>query len=106
MKRLIQFFVKHAILANLLMLLIIGTGLMALYNLPSTLFPKQDPDFIAIQSAYPGASAREVEEGIVLKVEENLKGITGIKQVRSESAENMGTIMVELYPNADAQKVH
>jgi multidrug efflux pump subunit AcrB len=48
-----------------------------------------------VQVVYPGASAAEIEEGIVAKIEENLKGISGLDQVKSVCSENAGTISIE-----------
>ncbi|MGM0589368.1 MAG: efflux RND transporter permease subunit [Bacteroidota bacterium] len=106
MRKLIHYFVTYEVLANLILLLLIGSGVFALFNLQSTLFPKQDPKFVVVQATYPGASPQEIEESIVLKVEENLEGISGIKRVRSESQEHNGTIRIELESNVNAYEVH
>ncbi|MBT8221760.1 MAG: efflux RND transporter permease subunit, partial [Eudoraea sp.] len=50
---------------------------------------------------YPGASPQEVEEGIVLKIEDNLKGLEGVDRVTSTSRENSGTINVEIEKGRD-----
>ncbi|MEM9687195.1 MAG: efflux RND transporter permease subunit, partial [Bacteroidota bacterium] len=60
---------------------------------------------IIIEATYPGASPAEVEEGIVLKIEENLKSVTGIDRVTSSSSENVGVITVELETDQNADLV-
>ncbi len=55
-----------------------------------------DSQNISINLTYPGASPQEMEEGIVLKIEDNLKGIIGVDRVTSVSRENCATINVEI----------
>lgn len=70
---------------------LIGGGLMK-----STFFPENPSRNIAIQIIFPGASPEEIEEGVVAKIEENLKGVTGIERVTSVSSENSGSINIEV----------
>lgn len=55
-----------------------------------------------IQASYPGASPEEIEEGIVTKIEDNLKGVTGIERITSVSRENSCSISVRILANYDA----
>ena len=61
---------------------------------------------MTITVAYPGASPEEVERGIVLAVEENVRGIEGVKKVTSKASEGSAWIQAELEEGADAQKVY
>ena len=70
-------------------------GISGVLALKSSFFPLIDSKFISIKAIYPGASPQEVEEGVIYKIEENLKGVTGIVRVTSTSRENSGTILVE-----------
>ena len=105
MKQVIKFFVKNELLVNLGIALITLLGVLMASRMNSSFFPKQDEKFIIIEATYPGASPREVEEGIVLKIEENLKGVTGIDRVTSTSQENSASIQVELELRKDADLV-
>jgi multidrug efflux pump subunit AcrB len=51
---------------------------------------------ISINVIYPGASPQEMEEGIILKIEDNLKGIVGIDRFTSTSKENSANILIEV----------
>lgn len=102
MKRLIVFFAKNSLLVNLGMLLVVFFGIVMLSRMNSSFFPKVAEKYIIIESTYPGAAPREVEEGIVLKIEENLKSVSGIDRVTSTSSENFATITVELNNGVDA----
>lgn len=70
-------------------------GVVAFFNLRSSFFPQFESEIIRVSAIYPGASPQEVEEGIVLKIEENLQGITGIDRVSSVSSENIANITIE-----------
>jgi len=50
---------------------------------------------------YPGASPQEIEEGVVLKIEDNLKGLVGVDRVTSKSSENTAIITVETLKGHD-----
>ncbi len=95
MRSLIRYFVRYNLTGDLLMLAILVSGYVGLTNLSSNFFPVTESKQIQIQVVYPGASAAEIEEGIVAKIEENLKGISGLDQVKSVCSENAGTISIE-----------
>ena len=105
MKKIIRYLVKHEVLVNLSILLILIFGLIALSKLGSSFFPERETQFIIVEATFPGASPEEVEKGIVLKIEENLQGITGIEQVKSTSQESFANIQVELLAKADENVV-
>ena len=54
---------------------------------------------------YPGASPSEIEEGIVAKIEEEVKSITGIKKIQSVSSENFGSVTITLERGFDLDKL-
>ena len=56
---------------------------------------------IMVTAMYPGASPQEIEQGIILKIEDNLKGISGIDNIRSVSRENVGTVTVAVLSGYD-----
>ena len=73
-----------------------GLGLAGVSNLKSSFFPLIESRNISINVIYPGASPQEMEEGIVLKIEDNLKGIVGIDRFTSTSRENSANILIEV----------
>ena len=104
MSKLIQYFIKHSIITNWVMLVICFAGIFALLNLEKRINPKMEIDEISINIPYPGASAVEVEEGIIIKIEESLRGIEGIEKVYSTSQDNYGYLNVEVAPGYDMNK--
>ncbi len=97
MEKLIRFFIRYPVSGDTLLVLICIFGLFGLRGLKTTFFPEVESRIIAIQVVYPGASPEEMEQGVTLKIEDNLKGITGIERVTSVSSENSANIDVEVY---------
>jgi len=101
MRRVINFFVKHVVLVNLSILVILFFGVLAAFNLSSTFFPEQQPRFINVQAVYPGASPIEMEESIVLKIEDNVKAVDGVKEITSRTEEDRTTVTIEIETGID-----
>ena len=104
MKPIIAWFANNHVAANLMMGLIILAGLVALPSMPKKSFPDIDIPVISITVPYLGAAPEEVEEGVCIRIEEELEGIEGVKQIRSNANEGMCTVSVELYESADQSK--
>jgi multidrug efflux pump subunit AcrB len=100
----VQYFIKHSVVTNWIMLIICIAGIFALSNLNKRVNPKFIIEEVEIDVPFPGASALEVEEGIVVKIEEALRGMEGIEKIRSTSADNWGSITVEISEGYDMNK--
>lgn len=96
MRKLIAYFIKYHVAVNIFLLGFLVFGILGIMSLKSSFFPLVESKIININVTYPGASPQEIEEGIVLKIEDNLKGLKGIDRVTSISRENSGTITVEI----------
>lgn len=96
MKSIISYFIKYHVAVDVFIFAFVIFGIFGVSSLRSSYFPLVDSKNIVITVTYPGASPQEVEEGIVLKIEDNLKGLEGIDRVTSTSRENSGSINVEI----------
>ncbi len=96
MRKVISYFIKFPVAVNIFIFAFIGFGLAGALSMKSSFFPLVESRNISINLTYPGASPQEMEEGVVLKIEDNLKGIVGIDRVTSVSRENSATINVEI----------
>jgi multidrug efflux pump subunit AcrB len=76
-------------------------GIFGYFQMKTTFFPEIESRLITIQCIYPGSSPEEIEEGVINKIEENLKGLTGIERVTSVSSENAGNVNVEVLKGYD-----
>src|SRR5210317_1605936 len=104
MKPIIAWFARNHVAANRLMGLIVLAGLVSLPQMPMKAFPDIDIPIISISVPYLGAAPQEVEEGVCVRIEEELEGIEGVKQIRSNASEGLCSVQVELFESADESK--
>jgi multidrug efflux pump subunit AcrB len=96
MKKIITYFIKYPVAVNVIIIAFFAFGILGAISMKSSFFPLVDSQLIRISLAYPGASPAEMEEGVVLKIEDNLKGIVGVERVTSVSRENAASVNVEV----------
>jgi len=95
-KRAIEWFATNHVAANLIMFLLIVGGLSSLPSIHQKIFPDINIEVIAIGVPYLGAAPEEVEEGVCIRIEEEIQGIEGIEQIRSSAAEGACGVSAEL----------
>ena len=101
MRKIISYFIRYHVAVDVIVIAFIAFGIYGAISLKSSFFPLADSKNISISVVYPGASPLEIEEGVVLKIEDNLKGLEGIDRVTSTSSENSGNINVEIEKGKD-----
>ena len=105
MKGGIAWFARNPVAANLMMIFIIMSGLIATRAVKEEIFPEIELDRVSINVPYLGAAPEEVESGVILRIEEAIQGIDGIKEIQSTASEGSASVMVELELGADARRV-
>ncbi len=80
-----QFFISRPILAWVFALFISIAGIIALPFLPIAQYPKVAPPQLTISTSYPGASPREIYQGVTRLIEEELNGVAGMMYFESTS---------------------
>ncbi len=105
MRGLTAYFIKYPVAVNTVMVLIFIFGYFGLKGTRSSLFPETESRILQVQVIYPGASPEEVEEGVVLRIEDDVKGVTGVERISSVSQENGGIITVEVIKGQDVDAV-
>ncbi len=105
MTKIVELFVRYKVWTNVVMFSVFIFGIIGALSLRYSFFPEIQPDIVTIQVVYPGASPEEVEEGVVLKIEENVEGLDDVERVTSVSRENIGIVTVEATRGADMEKV-
>ncbi|MCF8234902.1 MAG: efflux RND transporter permease subunit [Bacteroidales bacterium] len=94
MRKLVATFVKYPFYANIIIAIILIGGTFSLLNMKKSFFPDRKTTEIIVNVFYPGASPKEMEEGITTRVEEAIRGIVGIKEVNSTSSENFSSTVI------------
>ncbi|HKK99648.1 MAG TPA: efflux RND transporter permease subunit [Desulfotignum sp.] len=93
--------VDHRVSVNLIMVFVIAAGLFTVLHMKREMFPQFSLDMIHIAVPYPGASPEEVEEGICIKIEEQLKSLEDIKAMYATALEGHGAVTIELFAGTD-----
>jgi multidrug efflux pump subunit AcrB len=105
MRALGKWSIRNNVTINLTMIFIIVAGMFTVVKMRREMFPQFSLDLIHVGVVYPGSSPAEVEEGICIKIEENIEGIEGIDRMISTASEGFGEVLVELTADADARRV-
>ncbi|GMN07079.1 efflux RND transporter permease subunit [Croceitalea sp. MTPC5] len=105
MKKFLAYFIKYPVAVNIFIVGFLIFGFLGYQKMNSSFFPLANAKTIQISVTYPGASPEEVEEGIIEKIERNLKGVTGIDRVSSVSQENRGTVTIETLSGFDVNLI-
>lgn len=101
MKKTIDFFIRYPKMVNLGLFLIVLLGLISFSQVQYTLDPDEKPKKIFVDITLRGASPVEIEERIISRIEENLRGVNGVDRYTSVSGENTGRVTVELFETTD-----
>lgn len=105
MQKVIEYFIKYPVAVRVFIIFFVLFGFLGFFSMKSSFFPLTDSEIVTISAVYPGASPQEIEEGVVVKIEDNLKGLIGVDRVTSVSRENSATITVEKLKDADIDVV-
>ncbi len=102
----IAWMVHNPVAANLLMVVLLVGGFLSLKSIKQEVFPDFELDTVSVTVPYPGASPEEVERGIVLAVEEAVRGLDGVDRVMATAREGAGMVVIEMLTGAERQKVY
>ncbi len=102
---LISWFARNSVAANLLMFILLVGGLYSTFTIKKEAQPKIATNIVTVNMPFLGASPEDVEEGILIKVEEAIQDIEGIKEIISTARRGSGTVSIEVMPEYDVQDV-
>jgi multidrug efflux pump subunit AcrB len=94
-------FARHRVAANLLMIIMLLSGALALTKLNVQFFPNFELDQITVSTLWSGANSEDVESGLTNPLEQRLRSIDRLKQMTSTSATGTSGISLELEEDAD-----
>jgi len=101
----IAWMARNPVAANLLMAVLLAGGFFVTMGIRQEVFPEFEIDTVVVTIPYPGASPTDVENGVLLAVEEQVRGIDGVDRVTSVAREGSGTVAAELLIGANKDKV-
>lgn len=83
-----QFFIERPVLSNVIALVMMFLGVVALAVLPVSQFPSITPPTVVVTAYYPGASAQTVIDKVALPIELQVNGVAGMLYMQSSSTDN------------------
>jgi len=104
-KGIIAWFAANHVAANLLMILIVVGGLITVGTIRQETNPALELNMIQVRVPYLGAAPQEVEEGVILKIEDAIQDLVGIKKIRSRASEGSGNVTIEVFPDTDVNQL-
>jgi len=100
MKAIISFLVNRGLVVNLISVFLLALGLYSMVSINREAFPNVNLDIIQVDTHYPGASPKEVEQLIITPIEQELRVLNGIDKMISMSFPGSGRVTLELDPDA------
>lgn len=94
-------FAQHKVAANLLMMMMLIVGLYGLSKLNRQFFPTFATDFISVRVIWPGAGAEDVSRSITTPLEQELRNLDNVKEMRSTSSRGFSHVVVEYNEGTD-----
>ena len=101
MQKLIAWFARNRVAANLLMLVIVAGGFASISRLVMEVFPELEIQTVIVSVSYPGSTPEEVEETICVPIEEAVHDLDGVERITSKAVENKGTVTIEAEADKD-----
>jgi len=93
--------VHRRIVVGVLILLIVVAGSSAYVTLPREAEPDVPVPYVLVTTAYEGVAPQDIETAVSIKIENELSGLKGLKEMTSKSAEGVSTVILEFEPDVD-----
>jgi HAE1 family hydrophobic/amphiphilic exporter-1 len=93
--------VKKPITTALIFIGVAIVGLYSLTRLAVDLFPKIETNALTVITAYPGASASDIEINVTRPMEDALNTVENLKKITSQSRDNMSLVTLEFEYGSD-----
>jgi multidrug efflux pump subunit AcrB len=97
----INWFARNHVAANLLMACLLVGGTYTAFTIKKESRPTIETNMITINMVFRGAAPQDVEEGIIVKIEEAIQDLEGIKEITSSARRGLGTVQVEVEEDYD-----
>ncbi|OGV49334.1 MAG: multidrug efflux RND transporter permease, partial [Lentisphaerae bacterium GWF2_44_16] len=97
----LQFFINRPIFAWVIAIIIMLSGILAIFTLPVTQYPAIAMPEVSIDAFYPGASAKTIEDTVTQVIEQKMNGIDHLVYISSTS-DSAGYVTITLTFDAEA----
>lgn len=95
-------FIQRPVLAIVISVIIVFTGLLAIKQLPISQFPQIAPTTVNIFIAYPGSSADVLVKSTLIPLETAINGVQGMRYIASDATSaGEGTLRIIFDPGTD-----
>ncbi|MDD2636653.1 MAG: efflux RND transporter permease subunit [Bacteroidales bacterium] len=105
MKKIVSAFVKYPFYGKIFIVVLLLIGGISLMNIRKASFPIVESTSISISVSYPGATPKQMEEGVTTLIENAIRGIPGIKEFSSKSVESMATVTITAFGGYDMDEL-
>lgn len=101
---LFRYFTRHRTAANLLLVLMLAAGLVAVPRMHAQFFPDIVVDSVSVTVPWPGAGSADVDAAIVQIVEPVLMAVEGVTSTSSRASEGRAQVTLEFEPGTDIER--
>ena len=100
----IAFMARNSVAANVLMVFLVLAGLAAARNLVQEVLPDLSLDQVQVLVLYPGATPGEIEESVVERIEEQIRGVEGLDRIEATASEGFGSVVARFKSRTDINR--
>jgi multidrug efflux pump len=93
--------IRNRTTVGVLIVLIAIFGTYSYVTLPRESFPDVPIPYVLVTTSYEGVSPEDIESSVTIKIEKELAGLKGVKEITSASAEGLSTIVIEFLPDVN-----
>ena len=100
----VEWMTRNHVASNLLMFALLLGGVASALSIKQEVFPSFQLDIIDVEVDYPGASPAETEDGIIIPLEEEIRGLDVVQRIVATAGESGGNLEVELIDGVDPNR--
>lgn len=101
----IAWFAHNSVAANLLMAALVVGGIWSTLSITKEVLPRLELDSINVTVPYRGGTPKDVEQGVLIKIEEAIEGVEGVEEVIATATEGSGTVRIDVLEEYDVLEV-
>ena len=91
--------IDHRTVIYVIMAIFLILGISAYFTMPRETFPEINDTKVFVSTVYPGNTAEDIERSVTDPLEEALKGVSNLVEIRSTSSEDFSVIDIEFDEN-------